>query len=522
LAEKLTTSQSLRRAFQSWRLAAVSLLSFSSGLPLGLVITAVPFWMQQEGLDIRQIGLVTLAQAPYTFKFLWSPLMDRFAPRRGRKRLWIAVGQVSLAASVAAFALYTHHPALAAITLLTLLVSFASATQDIAIDAYTVEVLHPSEQGLAVGARIALYRAAMYVSGAVAVWLGPKIGWEKVFIALGAAFLLLLPVTVLSPEPEAPPAPPSTLRAAVWEPFVGFFRHPRALEIASFLFLYKLADNVAMALIRPFLGQLGFDSFDVGVATGTIGLVATLGGTFVGGICCSAWGVGRALWVFGIVQALAHGGYALVAQVGVNRPLMYAAMAVESTAIGLGTGAFNVLLLRLTQRRFSATQYALFSSIFALGRTVSGPPAGALVFALGWRDFFLLTIPMALPGLWMLSRFVPWGVRDLPQEADGGETPPPTGTPLSPAGLALRGLLGAAVATTLAYLASAALDALRALRAPGGRFDLGAALGAMLHPVRAGDWLGLLGPPIAGIIVGFGVAAYFAARRGVAFPGDSG
>src|SRR6266567_3434507 len=201
----------------------------------------------------------------------------------------------------------------------------------------------------------------MYVSGAVAVWLGPKIGWEKVFIALGAAFLLLLPVTVLSPEPEAPPAPPSTLRAAVWEPFVGFFRHPRALEIASFLFLYKLADNVAMALIRPFLGQLGFDSFDVGVATGTIGLVATLGGTFVGGICCSAWGVGRALWVFGIVQALAHGGYALVAQVGVNRPLMYAAMAVESTAIGLGTGAFNVLLLRLTQRRFSATQYALFS-----------------------------------------------------------------------------------------------------------------------------------------------------------------
>ncbi len=518
MPEKLTTAQSLRTAFRSWRLSAVSLLSFSSGLPLGLILTAIPFWMQQEGIDIKSIGLVTLAQAPYTFKFLWSPLMDRFAPRRGRKRTWIAIGQVLLALSVAALALATRQPTVAAITFLSLLISFSSSTQDIAIDAYTVEVLRKEEQGLAVGARVALYRAAMYVSGAIIVTLGPKIGWAPVFVALGVLFLALLPVTALAPEPEVSPTPPPSLRAAVWEPFVSFFRHPRALEIASFLFLYKLSNNVAEALVRPFLGQLGFDPIDVGVATGTVSLFATLGGTFLGGVLSSTWGVGRALWVFGIVQALAHGGYAVVAQVGLNRPIMYAAMTLETGAIGLGTGAFNVLLLRLTQRRFSATQYALFSSIFALGRTVAGPPAGVLIDALGWRDFFLLTIPMAIPGLLMLQRFVPWKVRELPPMPDeaaeaAGET---IGKPVTVRVLALRGALSTLLASAAFYLMSAVLLGLRGMHGGKDRFDLVHAFGAMLQPRRPGDWVDLLGPPIAGLVVGFGWAAYLAARHGIA------
>ncbi len=504
-------------AFSSWRLGSVSLLSFSSGLPLGLVLTALPFWMQQEGVDIRSIGLVTLAQAPYAFKFLWSPLMDRFAPRRRRKRAWILVGQVLLAGSVASLAAFAGRPTLAAITVLILIVSFSSSTQDIAIDAYTVEVLRPEEQGLAVGARVALYRAAMYVGGAVLVSVGPKIGWGPAFVGLGVVFLLLVPVTVLAPEPEALPRPPASLRAAVWDPFVSFFRHPRALEIASFLFLYKFSNNVAEALVRPFLGQLGYDPLDVGIATGTISLVANVGGTILGGIACTAWGVGRALWIFGIVQALAHGGYAVVAQLGIHRPAMYLAMGLEAGAIGLGTAAFNVLLLRLTQKRFSATQYALFSSIFALNRTVAGPPAGVLVDALGWRDFFLLTIPVAIPGMIMLQRFVPWGAREIPEATETDEgAPAHIGAPLRLGALVWRGALAAALSAAVLYASSAALLALRAMH--GGRepFAPARALRALLHPGRASEWIDLLGPGVGALVLGVAWAAFLAARHGIA------
>jgi MFS transporter, PAT family, beta-lactamase induction signal transducer AmpG len=517
-AKKLGTTQSLRTAFSSWRLASVSLLSFSSGLPLGLVLTAIPFWMQQEGIDIKSIGLVTLAQAPYAFKFLWSPLMDRFAPRRARKRAWIAVGQVMLAASVAALALYAGRPTVAAITVLTLIIAFSSSTQDIAVDAYTVEVLRKEEQGLAVGARVALYRAAMYIAGAVVVSVGPAIGWRLAFAGLGVVFLLLLPVTLFAPEPETLPPPPASLRSAVWEPFVGFFRHPRALEIAGFLFLYKISNNVAEALVRPFLGQLGYDPLEVGISTGTISLFANIGGTVLGGLACTAWGVGRALWVFGFAQAIAHGGFAVVAQLGINHPVMYLAMAVEAGAIGLGTAAFNVLLLRITQKRFSATQYALFSSIFALNRTVAGPPAGVLVDALGWRDFFLLTIPMAIPGMLMLQRFVPFTAREVPEMAeDDGEAT--IGDPVSRAALAARGVTVALMSSGVFYLCVATLSALRGMRGGKAPFDLGHAFAALTRPVKPGDWLDLVGPPVAGLIVGMAWAAYLAARHGVAARG---
>jgi MFS transporter, PAT family, beta-lactamase induction signal transducer AmpG len=515
-AKKLGTTQSLRTAFSSWRLASVSLLSFSSGLPLGLVLTAVPFWMQQEGIDIKSIGLITLAQAPYAFKFLWSPLMDRFAPRRARKRAWIAVGQVMLAASVGALALYAGRPTVAAVTVLTLLITFSSSTQDIAVDAYTVEVLRKEEQGLAVGARVALYRAAMYVAGAVMVSAGPVIGWRLAFAGLGVVFLLLLPVTLLAPEPETLPPPPASLRLAVWEPFVGFFRHPRALEIASFLFLYKISNNVAEALVRPFLGQLGYHPLEVGIATGTISLFANIGGTVLGGLACTAWGVGRALWVFGFAQAIAHGGFAVVAQLGINHPVMYLAMALEAGAIGLGTAAFNVLLLRITQKRFSATQYALFSSIFALNRTVSGPPAGVLVDALGWRDFFLLTIPMAIPGMIMLQRFVPFTAREVPETPDSEDRQATVGDPIATWSLAARGLAVALVSAGLFYLSVAMLGALRGMRSGQAPFDLGHAFAALLHPLKPGDWLDLVGPPVAGAIVGVAYAAFLAARHGIA------
>ncbi len=512
--EKLSTRESLRRAFTSRRTGVVTLLSFPSGLPLGIVLYVVPYWMQQEGIDIKTIGLVSAAQIPYAFKFVWSPLVDRFAPRWGRKRAWILIGQAMLVVSLGAFALNAGHPTVPVIALLTLLVSFASATQDIAYDAYTVEVLRPEERGLAVGARNALARAGMFV-GRVVNTFGPRLGWAPTFAAIAASFLPFAVVTAKAPEPDVPPAPPRTLRQAVWEPFVGFFRHPRALEIAAFLFLYKFADNLATSLVSPFLGQVGFDPVDIGLAQGTIGIVATIAGTFLGGILSTSMGVGRALWIFGLLQAVSNLGYVAIIAAGVNRPVMYAAAFFEAGTSGMGTGAFGVLLLRLTQRRFSATQYALFSSIFALGRTFAGPPAGALVDAIGWRDFFVLTVPAAIPGLLMLQRFVPWRSRDIPEALDEEGAPPAYGTPATLAELAGRGLGGALIGTTVAYLASAILAALKAARGAGATFDLGAALARMFHPARAVDWVDVAGPPVAGVVIGFAVAAYVAARRGV-------
>jgi MFS transporter, PAT family, beta-lactamase induction signal transducer AmpG len=509
---RLSTAKSLRNALTSWRIGSVTLLSFSSGLPLGLVLTALPFWMQQEGVDIKTIGVLTAAQLPYSFKFLWSPLMDRFAPRGARKRAWIAVGQVLLAGCGVALALQAGSPVVALVGLFTLLLAFASATQDIAVDAYAVEVLRPSEQGVAVGGRIAMYRAAMFVSGAFVVTLGPKLGWRPVLLALAGLFLLLVGITAAAPEPDRPPSAPTSLKDAVWAPFLGFFRHPRALEIAAFLFLYKLADNLAGALVRPFLGELGFDSVDVGVASGTVGLIATLVGTFLGGLWTTSLGVGRALWVFGVLQAVSNLGYAVLAEAGPNRPLMYAAMAIEAGTTGMGTGAFSVLLLRLTQRRFSATQYALFSSIFALGRTVSGPPAGAMVDAIGWRDFYLLTVLTAIPGMVMLQRFAPWRQREIPEDPLEHLPDQVGGRPLSWAGLGLRAALGGLLGAAVGLLAIATLAALKSSR-QGGTFDLGGALGAVLSPQRAMDYVDLAGAAILGGVSALSVAGYLAARR---------
>jgi PAT family beta-lactamase induction signal transducer AmpG len=492
----------------------VSLLSFSSGLPLGIVLISVPYWMQQEGVDIKTIGLIALAQLPYAFKFVWSPLMDRFAPR-GRWRTWTILAQVLLGGLLAALAANAGAPTVALVALLALLVSFASATQDIAVDAYSVEVLRPEELEVAGGARGALARLGMFM-GRVVNTLGPLVGWRPTLAAVALLFAPLGVVAARAPAPEAAPPPPRTLRQAVWEPFVGFFRHARALEIAAFLFFYKFADNLAGALVSPFLGQLGYGPADIGLAQGTIGFFAGVLGALLGGVLAAPLGLGRALWVFGLLQAVSNLGYVAIAEVGVNRPVMYAAVAVESLTSGMGTGAFGVLLLRLTQKRFSATQYALFSSIFALGRTFAGPPAGAVVDAIGWRDFFLFTIPMAIPGLLLLQRFVPWRSREIPQAIDREEEPAPYGTPVGVGGLVSRGLAGAAGGTAVAFALNLLLVALKRARgdAP---FDLASAAAAMLQPTRAVDWVDLVGPPIVGVVVGLAVAAYVAARRGVAW-----
>jgi PAT family beta-lactamase induction signal transducer AmpG len=382
--------------------------------------------MRSIGVDIRLVGLITLAQAPWSLKVFWAPLLDRYAPPGlGRRRGWMALAQVVLCILGLALAGVGSHPDTPwVVGALALAIAFAAATQDIAIDAYAVEVLRPEEQGVAVGARTAFYRAAMFVAGGASITLAGRFSWQVVNLGLALLYLPMLLVSWRAPEPPAQPARPGTLAEAVWQPLRGLLGRPRALEILAFVVLYKLADNLAGALIRPFLVDMGYSDTDRGVALASIGLAATLVGTFIGGVVTTLIGLGHSLWVFGLLQVLSNLGYVLLAGSPVNRLLMYGATGFETFTSGLGTGAFAVLLLRLTEKRFSATQYALLSSLFGLPRLFAGPACGFLVEAFGWKEFFWITIASGVPGLVLLSRFVPLGERDPRIGVDVDETAP--------------------------------------------------------------------------------------------------
>jgi PAT family beta-lactamase induction signal transducer AmpG len=529
---RVGTWQSLKAAAASRRIAAVTLQSFSSGLPLGLVWIALPAFLTYRGVDIKTVGIFSLAQAPWSFKFLWSPLMDRYGPRFGgvgRRRSWILVCQALLLLGILGLAAWGGSAVVGIVGALALFVAFASASQDIVIDAYAVEVLERDEQGVAVGARTALARTAVLLSGAATITLGQRLGWPPVFAALALLFVPMAAVVLWSPEPQAAPPPPRSLREAVFGPLLELFRRSGALSILGFLVFYKFGENLATALIRPFLIQKCFVPEDVGLATATIGLVGLITGTFWGGASTERIGLTRCLWLFGAIQAVGFLGYiaidrmtpgspcaggaiGVVVQPLVNRLVMYAAILTETFCQGLATGAFGVMLLRMTQREFSATQYALFSSIFAVGRILPGPIAGYTADAIGWTPFYLLCTAASVPGLVLLQRFAPLGGREPALEAlESVEA-----RPVSRA----RVLVAAAVTAVAAFALSLGLvgllGALRSARASaGGRLDVAGAIVRVLAPVQVSDWLRLVGLGVVGLVAGAASAAFLVARHGL-------
>jgi PAT family beta-lactamase induction signal transducer AmpG len=498
---------------RSWRTASVTLLSFSSGLPLGLVWYSIPDWMRDIGVDIRLVGLFTLAQAPWAFKVLWSPLMDRYVPPFwGRRRGWMALTQIALAVLSLLLAGVGDHPdTIWVVGALALAIAFASASQDIAYDAYTVDVLRTEEQGAAAGARTAVYRAAMAVSGGAAITAAGEFGWGAVNAMLALLYIPILFLTWRSPEPEEQPVPPPTLREAVWQPFIGFLARHRALEILAFVVLYKFADNLAQALTRPFLIDMGYSDYHRGIALATVGLVATFGGALIGGWITTLVGLGHSLWMFGLLQVFSNIGYYLLSRASEpSLPLMYAATSFELGTSGLGTGAFSVLLLRMTQKRFSATQYALFSSLFALPRLLAGPITGFAVDAIGWPTFFLSTMVLGIPGLVMLARFAPPGVREpefIVEELTRR-------APLSTSALTARGLIGGILMGVGSFAVVALLAALKTMRGqPEMGFQFSRALRQVAQPAGVADWVQLAGIMAFAAIGGLFVAATAAARR---------
>jgi len=497
----------------SWRTASVALLSFSSGLPLGLVWIAIPDWMRENSVDIRLIGLMTLTQAPWSFKIIWSPLMDRFTPlRMGRRRGWALLAQIGLLALTLGMAgLGTHPDAPWILFALALAIAFASATQDIAVDAYAVDVLRKEEQGVAVGARTALYRAAMFVAGGLAITLTGRFSWPLVCTGLACLYIPMMIVTWKAPEPETSIPAPATLKEAVWLPFLEFLTRHRALAILAFVMFYKLSDNLAQSLLRPFLNDMGYDAFHRGVALATLGIFFTLAGTFLGGALTGKLGLGPSLWLFGFLQIFSNVGYILLAGSPVNLPLMYGAMGFENLTTGLGMGAFSVLLLRMTRKRFSATQYALFSSLFGLPRILAGPLSGYTVHAIGWTNFFWFTMAAGIPGMILLARFVPLGVREpsFTVRAPSSGRPATVGRLLAGSGAGLAAGLG------FGWMILALLDALESVKEnPGSSFEFAAALGRAMHPNGAPEWLAVGGVVVFALMTALFSAAVIASRGG--------
>jgi PAT family beta-lactamase induction signal transducer AmpG len=436
-----TTPAPSARALLSRSVHLLAFLSVSSGMPLGWVYVAFQFFLIGHGISKAEFGVISGVSVAWTVKFLWSPLVDRYALRwPGRRRSWVVMMQLALAATFGAFALYAWRVegmerlaglALGAAAFLGFLVAFFSATQDIALDAYAVELLKPEEREPASGLRILWYRLGMLLAGAVLVSLSDYLSWPSLFLGLAAIFVGFVGITLLSPEPERPTAPPRTLGSAIVDPILHYFRRPDAIAVALFLVFYKFGDNMGGTMVNYFLKDLCFSNTEAGAAIKVIGTFASIGGSLLGAAVMMRIGLGRALWTFGLLQAGANLLYSVAAGVRgqpldlhqcaglpvldvATRAWTYASIACEHAAQGMGTAAQAVLLLRVCDKRYSATQFALLSSLFALGRWSAGLPSGWMVERMGYPLFFAACATVfAIPGFVFLQRIAPFGRRDV-------------------------------------------------------------------------------------------------------------
>jgi len=393
-------------------MSALLLLGVASGLPLFLTSRTLQAWMTLEGVDLAAIGLFSLVALPYSLKFLWSPLLDRFVPPFwGRRRGWLACTQVCLVVAIALMALQRPGQALQFLAINALAIAFFSATQDIAADAYRTDVLEPLEMGAGAAVFVLGYRIALLITGSLALILADQLSWPIVYLLMALLMLWGVAATGWAPEPTQPGQPPESLTQAIVLPFQEFFQRlgrGRALAVLLFIVLFKLGDAVVNNMATPFLLKLGFSQTDIGAIQGGMGLVATIVGTLVGGGLLSRLGINRSLWIFGGLQALSNFAYLGLSLIGPSFAFMVLAINIENFCAGLGTAAFVAFLMSLCNHRFSATQYALLSSLMAVSRDILVAPAGWVAASVGWPWFFILSFGVALPGLLLLPVFAPW------------------------------------------------------------------------------------------------------------------
>lgn len=407
----MVTKHAMKDIIFNKRMLICVFTGFSSGLPLYILISLLPAWLRSEGVDLKAIGLFSLISLPFTWKFLWAPLLDRYSPPLGRRRGWLLITQLALLFSIPAFGYLHAQLDIWTVAYLATTVAFFSATQDIALDAYRREILPDIELGLGNVIHVNAYKIAGLVPGSLSLILADHLPWHSVFIITALFMLPGFIMTLLVKEPEVKGGAPKTLKQAVIEPFHEFIARNgirSALTILAFIFLYKLGDSMATALATPFYLDMGFSKTEIGLVAKNAGLWASVAGGILGGIWMIQLGINRALWLFGLVQMVAILGFAWLALVGHDVLVLALVIGFEAFGVGLGTAAFVAYIAQTTHPLYTATQFALFTSLAAVPRTVANAGTGFMVERMGWFNFFIACFLLAIPGMLLLYKIAPW------------------------------------------------------------------------------------------------------------------
>lgn len=416
-----THNSTMKEAILNKRMLICIFTGFSSGLPLFVLYQLVPGWLRDEGVSLTEIGLFSLIGIPYVWKFLWSPLMDRYSLGiLGRRRSWMLATQLLLLASIAGFGFVNPIMDIWAVAYLAAAVAFFSASQDIVLDAYRRELLPDNELGLGNSIHVQAYRLSGLVPGSLAFILADHMSWQSVFIIVAAFMLIGILLTLFIKETNSEHYAPKSLQEAVILPFKDFIES-KGLKSAGytllFLVLYKLGDNMATALQTPFFIDMGFSKTEIGVVAKTSSLIAMTIGIVVGGLVMVKLSINRALWLFGFVQIMSILGFAALAEIGNNTYALAIAMGFEYLGVGLGTAAFTAFIAKTTNPAFAATQIALFTALAVVPRTFANATTGIIVEQIGWTNFYFLCTVLAIPGMLMLLKVAPWHEKPLNSSA---------------------------------------------------------------------------------------------------------
>jgi len=400
------------------RMLVALVMGFSCGLPLLLTITVLQAWMTEAGVDLTVIGLMSLVGLPYTVKFLWAPLLDRYTPPfLGRRRGWLLAAQLLLMAAIVGLGLTDPAADPWLVALAAFFVTFFSASQDIVVDAYRREDLSDEELGLGSSLYVNGYRLGMLLASGGGLIMADSIPFSQVYFIMAACLGVGVVTTLLAREPEPSQGAPATIKEAVVEPFVEFFTRSGlawGVLVLGFILLFKIGDSMASAMTTPFYLELGFTKTQIGAVVKLFGFWATIGGGLLGGVLMLKLGISKSLWIFGFLQAVSTAGFAVLAQLGPVVAGLGAVVAFENLTSGMGTAAYVAFMASLTNKRFTATQYALLSSLMGIPRVMASAPTGFLAEHLGWTGFFIFCTLIAAPGMLLLFKFAPWGSRAKP------------------------------------------------------------------------------------------------------------
>jgi PAT family beta-lactamase induction signal transducer AmpG len=390
-------------------------MGFASGLPLLLTITVLQAWMKEQGVDLTVIGMMSLVGLPYTLKFLWAPVMDRFTlPFLGRRRGWLLVAQAALMVSISGlgFTDPVKNPWMMAVA--AFLVTFFSASQDIVVDAYRREDLPDQELGMGSSLYVNGYRVGMLLASGGGLILADHMPFSMVYQIMAACMLPGVVTTLLAPEPKIDVGTPETIKQAVFDPLIEYFSRRGAVWILAFILFYKIGDTMASTMTIPFYLDIGFSKTQIGAVVKLFGFWATVAGTLIGGVVMLRLKINRSLWIFGFLQAVSTAGFAVLARVGNSLPLLSTVIAFENLSSGMGTAAFIAFMASITHKKFTATQYALLSSLMGVPRVMASAPTGFFAKNMGWESFFIACTLIAAPGMLLLFKFAPWN----PQKAE--------------------------------------------------------------------------------------------------------